>query len=790
MSAAASKDVARGWRWLLTLAVLLPPFALLAASLPTVATRGSLQELPCWVLPNLRVMPTLGNETCPIGSGLTIARADLARSGDALDARKIRDHAELQRVVASARSPLRLELQAGSLAEWVDVPLRDSSRSQRLVRLATGAIAVSVLLGIPLFLVWRSSSRAAIPLACFYACVSLVLIATLVGQHSTGMTRAALLALVVAPASAIHLSMVFPSERPIAGELRNLHAVPYAFAALLVPVGWVALERDSLLWPAFLSLLIALTAAAWSVLVAACGVAARASHSVLERARARLVLYGTVFAPLIPTVVLARGDRELGPITTAYLWSAAVTMPLPIALAIGRHNLFDLEWDVRHVVARALYLSLAAAGAALILGFALSLAHVDSPLCEPAPLVLLAASCVACVEALRGATLDPLEALFAPQLVRWRRLREELERALAILRDEDDIVALLADTLRSAIALRSCAVLVEHRGGWRLACAFGPPPARDAADVALRLLGPRSLVHLAASSALYEAGAALVATGVESVVAIESGGMRYGLLLLGEPQRRAAQSGVALDFAQALAAQAAIALRNARMTAARVASERQAETGRVALGLAHDVGKDLGWMRTLVKRLPDQIGDPQRLARDAIRIGELTDALAGAIERFVRDATEGRAADSERVRLDAIVEASACRVGRLHGEGRVVRNLDPALRGVRLHESLGRAIGNLLDNALHASPADAPVRLVVTQEGCELLIEIEDSGCGICENALLRVFEPGFTTRARSGGSGVGLPVAGGIVDALGGTLALRSGPCGTRASIRLPLPR
>jgi signal transduction histidine kinase len=333
-------------------------------------------------------------------------------------------------------------------------------------------------------------------------------------------------------------------------------------------------------------------------------------------------------------------------------------------------------------------------------------------------------------------------------------------------------------------------MLVEQRGDWRLACAFGPPPARDAAEVALRLLGDRSLAHLAASSALYEQGAALVATGVESVVAVESAGVRYGLLLLGEPQRRAAQSGVALDFAQALAAQAAIALRNARTSAARVASERQAETGRVALGLAHDVGKDLGWMRTLVKRLPEQIGDPERLARDATRIGELTDALAGAIERFVRDATEGRAADSDRVRLDAIVEACASRVERLHGAGRVARNLDPALRGVRVHESLGRAIGNLLDNALHASPADAPVRVLVTQDERELSIEIEDSGCGMSEDALLRVFEPGFTTRASSGGSGVGLPVAGGIVEALGGTLALRSGPRGTRASIRLPLPR
>ena len=58
------------------------------------------------------------------------------------------------------------------------------------------------------------------------------------------------------------------------------------------------------------------------------------------------------------------------------------------------------------------------------------------------------------------------------------------------------------------------------------------------------------------------------------------------------------------------------------------------------------------------------------------------------------------------------------------------------------------------------------------------------------EQALARVFEPGFTTRAGAGGSGVGLPVAQEIVEALGGTLELRSGSRGTRAAIRLPFER
>jgi signal transduction histidine kinase len=501
------------------------------------------------------------------------------------------------------------------------------------------------------------------------------------------------------------------------------------------------------------------------------------------------VLYGAVLLPLLPTAVLARQSHEIGHVATSYLWSAAVTMPLPIALAIGRHNLFDLEWDARHAIARSLYLTLAALVVAALLLVALLVAHVELARREPAPLALVAMACVAAVDLVRGRSLGALDALVAPQLPRWRRLRDELGRALAVPRDEDEIARMLADALRGGLALRGACVLVAHGKAWRVALAEGEPAVgADAADAALRALGAGALVHLAETAEAHEQAAWLIARGVEAVVAIESGGARYGLLLLGSPQRRRPLSGVELDFACALAAQAAIALRNARLTAELVAAERDAEAGRVALGLAHDVGKDLGWMRNLVKRLPERLADPQQLCRDAAAIGELTDGLAGAIERFVREATAGMAARGEARRLDALVEEAARRAERLHGDGRVARELAPTLRALRVPESLGRAIGNLLDNALLASPDGAPVRLAALREADALLIAVEDQGCGISEVALAHVFEPGFTTRAGSGGSGVGLAVAQEIVETRGGELELRSSGRGTRATIRVPI--
>jgi signal transduction histidine kinase len=450
-----------------------------------------------------------------------------------------------------------------------------------------------------------------------------------------------------------------------------------------------------------------------------------------------------------------------------------------------------LESNVRQAIARILYLGIAAFVLSLVLGGVLIAIDAPETLREPAPLFLLASVCALLIEALRGRTLGALEALLAPQLQRLRYVREEFERSAQGRWDGDEIARLLAAALDRGIAPRSGCILLAAAGSSRIVHAFGRDPLETVAvDEALRLLGSQSTLHLAASSSLQEEAPALVNSGVEVVIAIEGGGERHGVLLLGGRERKGPFTGMELEFAMSLAAHAGIALRNAQITAGLIASERHAATGRVAIGLAHDVGKDLGWMRRLVKRLPDKFDDPERLARDASMIHELTGGLADAIERFVRDATEPCDASAAARPLEELVDDAVRRAARLHGDGRVDLNLDRGLRDLRIHQSFGRAVWNLLDNALHASPDTEPVHVIATREGESIRIEIADQGGGIDESLLGRIFEPGFTTRSSAGGSGVGLPVALEIVESLGGTLELHTGMQGTRARIRVPATR
>ena len=97
----------------------------------------------------------------------------------------------------------------------------------------------------------------------------------------------------------------------------------------------------------------------------------------------------------------------------------------------------------------------------------------------------------------------------------------------------------------------------------------------------------------------------------------------------------------------------------------------------------------------------------------------------------------------------------------------------------------------LLDNATRFTEQGA-VRLRLAPEGAGLRVEVEDSGPGIDAGALDQLFAPfqqGAEGRLpRHGGSGLGLTIAKGLVDAMGGTIAAVNLP-GAGASFRVVLP-
>lgn len=748
---------------------------------------GTVRELGCWVLPNASVLIAPRDTRCPLRPHEQIHRVELPGGGSV----PVANSRTLQKALAGAGESLRVGVLRGGRQEWVEIPVREVPHHTRLARFATALVAAGVLLLIPLFLLWRSPSRAGVPLALFYSAVAVVSVATISGRGSEWVTRAALLAMIAAPAVLTHLSLTFPRERRAIREAPELLAIPYALGAVLVPIGWFAFERNPLLWPTFMMVLSALTAGGWLILILSCAFAIRESDSATERARARLLCFGALLLPVIPTLLLARRSQWAAQTATAYLWSAAVVIPLPIGLAISRYNLFNVGWDVRRWVGRLVYLGAAALVVAVVLEFGFSLAGDSLPLREPGLVLLVAFACVAAVEPLRGRILGFVEAAIAPRLESLRRLRERYGREITQLHDEDAVARQLGEVLRQALAPRAGCVFLSVGGEWRPAYAFGAnAPARVAlVPQALAALGERSLVQLVRAPDDEGTSSRLLDTEeIELVAAVEGGGERFALLLLMGNESRSPYTGVDLDFAGMAAAQAGIALRNARLTEELLAVERSATTGRIARELAHDLGKELDWVNRLVRRLPSRLDDRVRLVRDIGMIQEFTEGLAEGLRDFVVKTNQAKSDAPGIQSFDDVIEGAVRRMTRIHGPDRVTQSIDPALRSLRCHENLGRVVANLLDNALHAMPGVEPVHLFATLEDGWLRLVIQDRGSGISEEVLAEAFRPGFSTRAEEGGLGIGLSVSREIVEALGGTIELTPDTRGgTRATVRVP---
>jgi len=99
-----------------------------------------------------------------------------------------------------------------------------------------------------------------------------------------------------------------------------------------------------------------------------------------------------------------------------------------------------------------------------------------------------------------------------------------------------------------------------------------------------------------------------------------------------------------------------------------------------------------------------------------------------------------------------------------------------------------RALTNVIENALHAMPGGG--RLSITSRALpdrsRVVVEIADTGIGMDEEALRKIFEPYFSTKAT--GTGLGLTIAKRNVELIGGAIAVQSARgVGTTVTITLP---
>ncbi|ASR37050.1 hypothetical protein BAY61_20995 [Prauserella marina] len=176
-----------------------------------------------------------------------------------------------------------------------------------------------------------------------------------------------------------------------------------------------------------------------------------------------------------------------------------------------------------------------------------------------------------------------------------------------------------------------------------------------------------------------------------------------------------------------------------------------------------------------------------RIESEAQRMGELVDELL-LLARLDQGSPLGREpVDLTSLAADAVTDALATEPEReltLRAEGPVVVTGDAA--------RLRQVLGNLVSNVLRHTPGEASAVVAVRDTGDGAVVEITDTGGGMSEEELGRVFERFYRadpSRSRgNGGAGLGLSIVAAVVEAHGGRVTVSSAP-GEGTMFRVVLP-
>jgi PAS domain S-box-containing protein len=224
-------------------------------------------------------------------------------------------------------------------------------------------------------------------------------------------------------------------------------------------------------------------------------------------------------------------------------------------------------------------------------------------------------------------------------------------------------------------------------------------------------------------------------------------------------------------------------------------SEKMATFGSLLAGVAHELNNPLSIVLGNAQLLAEE-AEGSALAERAQRVQAAAERCGRIVRSFLAMARQ-RKTEARSVTVQGLVDTALHLLGysmRTSGV-RVNQDIAADLPAVLCDpDQIQQVLSNLLINArqvLEERPQPRHVRLSARADAESVRLEVADNGRGIAESIRSRVFDPFFTTKPDGTGTGIGLAVSRGIVEAHGGTLTLApSDGEGACFIIRLPLRR
>jgi signal transduction histidine kinase len=202
-----------------------------------------------------------------------------------------------------------------------------------------------------------------------------------------------------------------------------------------------------------------------------------------------------------------------------------------------------------------------------------------------------------------------------------------------------------------------------------------------------------------------------------------------------------------------------------------IQTENLAVAGRLAAGVAHEVNNPIGIIINRIECLQseaqekgvsdDLIKDLGTISKYAHRISKIVEDLS----IFAR--TTYSESDFTRVDInDVLTDVFFLVEQKIRGKKiRLIKKLYPESLFVMGDSSrLEQVFINIIDNAIHAIPGKGSITVSTRAEKKCIQTEISDSGTGIPEEHLNKIYDPFFTTKEVGKGTGLGLPISQAIV--------------------------
>jgi len=287
------------------------------------------------------------------------------------------------------------------------------------------------------------------------------------------------------------------------------------------------------------------------------------------------------------------------------------------------------------------------------------------------------------------------------------------------------------------------------------------------------------------------------------VIPLRSGWGMNGILFIGPKIDHTEITDDDREFLFLLGGQMAVALENARLYEAEkraiadlqatqeqmVHTERLAALGEMSAKIAHEINNPLGIIKNYLMLLKKANRDKEDSFKYVEIVGQEIDRITGIVKELLQF-HRPRHVDHRKINVLNVIEEVATFLSPQFDQAKIKCTRKFSIHSPEIEgspENLKQVFINILLNAIDAMPGGGEILILSNRRDGHLALEFHDTGSGVKEEQISKIFEPFYTTKEEGKGTGLGLAVSYGIIKKHHGSIAFKNTDRGGCVEIILP---